>query len=126
MATILFISETGMPHCAFRVNGIDWYGFKPDISKSPVAHGHVDRTDRSALIKSSVTLTVSDHLVAVYVPLIVQQYGQQYYVVGIHDCVSFAADVAERLELVIPRRPNFLPGNFIDGLRRLNANLVIG
>ena len=125
MATITFISETGFPHCAFRINAHDWHGFKPAIPKSPVANGYVDHSDPSAHIRSSVTLRVSDHLVAVAVPRLVQLYSQQMYLGGVHDCVSFAADVAESLGLRIPPRPNFLPDNFVNSVRSLNSNLVV-
>lgn len=126
MATIMIISESGFPHCAFRINALEWYGFKPSIPKMPVSSGHVDHSDRSAYVASSVTLRVSDNLVQTEVPRIEMLYASQAYVVGVHDCVSFVADVAEALGLVIPPRPNFLPGNFVASMRALNSNNLVG
>ena len=126
MSTIMIISETGFPHCAFRMNTTEWYGFKPALPKMPISSGHVDRGDRTAYIASQVTLRVSENLVVAYVAQIAQRYASQPYVVGFHDCVSFVADVAEAVGLIIPPRPNFLPGNFVASMRSLNPDNVVG
>ncbi len=126
MATFRVISETGFPHSACCVNGVNWYGFKPSIPKAPVAPGHLDRGDRSQFVKLSVTFLVADNLAATEVPRIVNQYSSQWYAGGVHDCVSFVADLAEALGLTIPPRPNFLPDNFVLKLRALNPGAVVG
>lgn len=126
MATFQVISETGFPHAACCVNGVDWYGFKPAIPKMPICAGHLDRGDRSQFMKLSVIFRVDDRLAATEVPRITNHYARQLYAGGIHDCVSLVADLAEALGLRIPPRPNFLPDNFVVSVRGLNGGALIG
>jgi hypothetical protein len=125
MGSVTFISETGWAHAAIKVNNRDWYGFKPIVPKTPTAPGFVDRSDRTFEIKHSVTFTIDDAKIQVAVPAIVGRYAKDWYVVGIRDCVSFVADIAEALGLQIPKRPNFLPDNFVMALGRLNGRAAL-
>jgi hypothetical protein len=121
MGSVMFISERGFPHAAVNVNHKDWYGFKPRSNKQPLWPGLVDRSDLSSAIKHSATFTIDDVKISRVIPPIVMQYQTSWYKGGVHDCVTFVADIAEALGLRIPRRPNFLPDHFIICLAALNS-----
>lgn len=125
MASVMFISETGFPHSACRVGMDRWYGFKPAIPKTPLSKGVVDRSSRSAHVKTFVTLRVSDEAVERAVERTLADYKGDWYCLGVKDCVSFTADLAEAMGLQIPPRPNFLPEELVVKLRRLNFGLLL-
>ena len=151
MGTVLFISETswfaghgkGFPHTAFRVNGTDWYGFKPRISDTPIAPGNVDRLapgevahphphraapghiDRyhhwESHILSQVTFHLPDERIQSALHKTQAAYRGKWYFGGARDCVTFSADFAQAIGLRIPPRPNFSPDHFVKSLGRLNG-----
>jgi hypothetical protein len=115
MAQIKFITETGMFHVACRceIKGkVEWYGFKPIKSMEAVYPGYVDRSDRSALINHWVTFGIEDITLQNGVNAARSQYTGAIYAVGVKDCVSFAADVARKIGLKVPR-VNMTPYGFI-------------
>src|SRR6266481_619501 len=105
MGSAMFMSETGFPHCAVNVNHTEWYGFKPRVPKMPLSPGLVDRSNRMSMVKHSVTFTIDDAKIVSEIPPIVLLYQSSWYKGGVHDCVTFLADLAEALGLQIPRRP---------------------
>ena len=123
MASVMFISETGFPHSAFRVDGSRWYGFKPNIPKRPIAPGHVDHSDRFAFILHEVTFHLVEDRIQPALSRILAAYGGAWYFGGVKDCVTFTADFAEALGLRIPWRPNFSPDHFVKALGRLNGSV---
>jgi hypothetical protein len=125
MATVMFISETGVPHTAFQVNGGDWYGYKPTIHLSPIAPGFVDRSDRTAFILHKVTFQIVDDRVQSALTKVLGAYKGTWYKGLVNDCVTFAADFAEALGLSIPPRPNFSPDNFVVSLGTRNGSVAL-
>ena len=121
MGQVTFVSERGVPHAALKVGQSDWYGFKPRLEKFPVAPGLLDRSRPTAEIKHTVIFSIDDAIIARELPKVVSRYQHSWYKVGVLDCVSFVADVAEALGLRIPNRPNFLPDEFVIRLSILNA-----
>jgi hypothetical protein len=121
----MFISETGFPHSACQVDGDRWYGYKPSIPKSPLAKGIVDRSSRALHVKTFVTLTVADDAIEAALAKILRDYRGDWYCVGVKDCVTFTADLAEAMGLIIPPRPNFLPEAFVANLRKLNFGRLV-
>jgi hypothetical protein len=108
------------PHAAVRVNKDAWLGFKPRLTKCPLSPGFVDQSNLMSNVKHSVTFTIDDAKIARSITPIVSTYQTSWYRGGVHDCVSFVADLAEALGLRIPRRPNLLPDHFVIGLAALN------
>jgi len=125
MGRVMFISETGFPHSACQVDGEAWYGYKPSIPKSPLAPGVVDRSPRTFHVKTFVTLEVADDAIGAAVARVIASYKGDWYCVGVKDCVTFTADLAEAMGLTIPPRPNFLPEAFVTNLRRLNFGRLV-
>jgi hypothetical protein len=117
----MFISETHFPHAAVSVNHRDWYGFKPKAHRHPLGPGFVDRSDQTASIEHFAIFMIDDAKIRRAIPPVVKRYQASWYKVGVHDCVSFATDVAGALGLRIPRRPNFLPDHFVTALTALNS-----
>jgi hypothetical protein len=122
---VTFISETGFPHAAVRVGSSDWYGFKPNINKCPVCPGHVDHSDRTTFIKSSVTFEFpNEQATRATVNAAVATYNGTWYRGSNHDCVNLAYDVAKALGLSVPSGINLFPDNFVKNLNSLNATKV--
>ena len=125
MGRVMFISERCIvPHVAVNVNYLEWYGFKPRVPKLLLSPGLLDRSNLMSEIKHSVTFTIDDKLIGNQIPPIVTRYQSSWYKGGVHDCVSFAADIAEALGLQIPKRPNFLPDHFVMSLAALNGRIA--
>ena len=115
MATLTFISETGMFHSACRCEWGDraeWYGFKPKAHLSPAGPGFVDRSDRSTFVNHSVAFPVDDALLTSAIAAAVGKYATRTYVVTVCDCVSFTADVARLVRLRVPL-VNMTPYGFL-------------
>jgi len=115
MAQIKFITETGMFHvaCRCQIKGrVEWYGFKPIKGMEPVYPGYVDTSDRSALINHWVTFGIDDAVLQNAINSVRTQYTGAIYAVGVKDCVSFAADIARKIGLRVPRI-NLTPYGFI-------------
>ena len=125
MGQVMFISEKGFPHAAVNVNHNEWYGFKPRVTKMPLSPGFVDRSNLMSNVKHSVIFTIDDAKIGKEIPPIVVLYQSSWYKGGVHDCVSFVADLAEALGLQIPMRPNFTPDHFVIGLAALNNKIAM-
>jgi hypothetical protein len=123
MAELMFISETGMFHSACRCDcggRIEWYGFKPRRHRSPAGAGFVDRSDRSAFVNHSITFDVSGLSLRAAVDKVAHKYANKTYVLGVCDCVSFTADVARQVGLLVPLL-NYTPYFFIQVLALWNS-----
>jgi hypothetical protein len=115
IAQIKFITETCMFYVACRceIKGkVERYGFKPIKSMETIYPGYVDSSNRSALVNHGVTFGIDDAALQNGVSAIRGQYTGAIYAVGVKDCVSFAADVARKIGLRVPR-VNITPYGFI-------------
>jgi hypothetical protein len=124
MAELMFITETGMFHSAYRCawgTAVEWYGFKPRRHFAPAGLGFVDRSDRTALINHSVLFTVNDDALRIAVTDVVHRYAHRTYVVTVCDCVSFTADVARHAGLLVPP-VNITPFGFLEVLAFWNPH----
>jgi hypothetical protein len=124
MASLMFISETGMFHSACRCSwgGVpEWYGFKPKKHRAPAGAGFVDRSDRTMFINESVTFTINDSLLRAAITKVAADYASETYVVGVCDCVSFTADVARAAGLRVPL-VNITPYGFLKVLAFWNPH----
>jgi hypothetical protein len=110
------ITETGMFHAACACSwgeSVEWYGFKPREHRRPAGRGFVDRSDRKAFTNHYITFDVDDESLRVGANTIKVRYDSSYYVVAVHDCVSFAADLAREAGLLVPR-VNISPYGFLE------------
>jgi hypothetical protein len=115
MAQIKFITETGMFHVACRceIKGrVEWYGFKPKKSMVPAYTGYIDTSDRTALINHWITFGIADSVLQSAITSVRASYNGDLYVLGVKDCVSFAADMARKAGLNVPL-VNMTPYGFI-------------
>jgi hypothetical protein len=122
MAKLKFTSETGMFHSALCANlgdGDHWYGYGPVVRRSSVGAGQVHTDDRSAFINHEINFLVADAALKSAISITTNEFNGTTYAVGIHDCVSFTAQVARRVGLTVPAT-NFLPYSFLTALAAAN------
>jgi hypothetical protein len=123
VAQLMFITETGMFHVACACTwgkSVEWYGFKPREHRAPAGRGFVDRSDRKAYMNHYITFDVQDAILRFGVDRVKAKYDPSRYLVTVHDCVSFAADVAREAGLLVPR-VNITPYGFIEILAVWNV-----
>ena len=123
MAKLKFITETGMFHSACSCDwgtGVEWYGFQPLKHRAPAGAGKVDRSDRSSFVKHFVTFEIGDALLRTAIAKVSSDYAMKTYIVMLRDCVSFTADVARQVNLVVPP-VNMTPYGFLQILALRNA-----
>lgn len=119
MAKLAIISETGMFHslcrCTFG-HQEEWYGFAPVKKSSPHGPGAVHPEARPRLINHLIEFEVSDATLRAALRTVVPKYATATYTVGVKDCVSFSADVARAVGLMVPAT-NMTPWGLIQILR---------
>lgn len=125
MGFLTVISETGMFHSAVllqRDAGDDgrWYGFKPNVNKMPMWSGHVDRSDRTDFVNHYARFAVENPLLDDAERVIDETYARGFYAIGVKDCVSLSADVAEACGLSVAIA-NFTPYGLLIYLKVNNA-----
>jgi hypothetical protein len=122
MAKLTIVSETGMFHSACRCTWggiVEWYGFKPRKHLTPEGPGFVDRSDRTPFIGHYVVFDVTDARLRSSIHRVTAKYNSALYLVTVHDCVSFAADVARNVGLRLPL-VNITPYGFLEILAIYN------
>jgi hypothetical protein len=115
MAELMIISETGMFHSACRFtlsSSVEWRGFQPARSRTPVGRGKVERVDRTPHINHFIRFDVDESVLRRAMNTVTTDYASKNYVLGVVDCVSFTADVARECRLRVPR-VNMTPYGFI-------------
>ena len=125
MAQLMFVSETGMFHCACRCTWaarVEWYGFQPRQHRAPAGAGKVDRSDRTASVNHTLTFAVADALLQTAIAKVARDYAPKTYIVTVCDCVSFTADVARAVGLRVPAI-NITPFGFLAALALWNPHL---
>ena len=119
MGLLKFISVTGaVPHSACYLNYKDlkyadeWLGFGPGKHRTPIGMGKVFNDDESYRENHSITIQVNDERMYVAARKVVKSYTSDPYVLTVHDCVSFTADIARQCGLLVPA-VNFSPYGLI-------------
>lgn len=122
MARLKFTSETGMFHsalCADFGQGPEWYGYGPMIKGRPHGVGGVHTDDRTNDINHEINFIVDDGVLRAAIDAAVIEFTTTTYTVGVHDCVSFTAQIARKCGMTVPST-NFLPYNFLKALAAAN------
>lgn len=123
MAQLTIISETGMFHsaCCCQFSAVTaWAGFKPKAHRAPAGAGIVDTSDRSAFMNHQITFDVDEGRLRTALTATTKQYTGSTYVLAMHDCVSFSADLARRVGLAVPL-VNMTPWGFLETLGIWNS-----
>ncbi len=119
MAELAIISETGMFHSLCRCtygSDVKWYGYAPVIKSRPVGAGTVHTEARPKLINHLIAFDIQDAILQNAITDVSAKYANTIYVVTVHDCVSFSADVARAVGLAVPL-VNMTPFGLIEILR---------
>ena len=97
-----------------------WVGFGPEFKYKVLADGAVDTTSIEWQIERYVRFRVDAKRLAQAELRVRRQYGDDLYVLGAHDCVTFAIDLARYAGLDTPSHFHYQVEGLLDDLAERN------